>query len=226
MPEPAPPAPRSRRHSPSEARRKIIESAIRFLWDHPFRELRIGGLMAGTSLSRPAFYQYFTDLHHLIEMLLDEVERVMVETANPWITGEGEPVSALREALEGTARTCAAHGPVLRAIVEAAPLDERLERAWSAFMGRWDAAVAARIEVQQEAGLIRPLDAKRIANALNALDAAVLIAEFGRHPQGDLKAVVDTLHRIWVGALYLAPTGASEPSSGVTHSASPPTGSR
>jgi hypothetical protein len=51
------------------------------------------------------------------------------------------------------------------------------------------------------------LDARRVAHALNALDAAVLIAEFGRRPQGDPRAVLNTLHRIWVGTLYGQPPG-------------------
>jgi len=123
---PVRPGTRSHRHSPPEARREIVRSATLFLWEHPFRDLRIGDLMAGTTLSRPAFYQYFTDLHHLIETLLGEVETVMHETANPWISGEGEPVSALRESLEGIVRVSVDHGPVFRAVSEAAPLDDRL----------------------------------------------------------------------------------------------------
>jgi AcrR family transcriptional regulator len=179
-----------------------MDSAIRVVWKRPFRDLTIAELMAGTTLSRPAFYQYFADLHDLIESLLREVEIAMHRTANPWISGEGEPIAALRESLGGVVQTCFDHGPIIRAVFEAAPLDERLERAWSAFMGRWDAAVEARIKAHQRNGLIPRLDAPRIANALNRLDASVLIAEFGRRPRGDPKAVLETLHRIWVGALY------------------------
>ena len=92
---------RSRRHQPEEARRKIKDSARRFLWKRPFRDLSIAELMAGTPLSRPAFYQYFADLHELIESLLRDVEIVMHQTANPWISGEGEPIAALRKSLGG-----------------------------------------------------------------------------------------------------------------------------
>ena len=158
--------------------------------------------MADTTLSRPAFYQYFTDLHQLIETLLGEVEAVMHEVANPWISGDGEPIPALEESLRGVVQVCVDHGPVIRAIAEAAPLDGRLECAWTAFLGRWDDAVAARITEQQEAGLVPALDARRVARALNLMDASVLIAEFGRRPQGDPEAVLNTLHRIWVGTLY------------------------
>jgi AcrR family transcriptional regulator len=194
---------RSRRHLPDEAQQLIRQSAVLFLWEHPFRDLTVAELMAGTELSRPAFYQSFGDLHGLIESLLGEVEVVMRQTANPWISGKGEPISALRVSLGGVVQTCVEHGPIIRAVAEAAPLDERLEQAWLGFKGRWDKAVRARIEAQQRDGLIaRSLDAQRTANALNALDATVLISEFGRHPQGDPDAVLATLHGIWVGALY------------------------
>jgi AcrR family transcriptional regulator len=181
----------------------IRQSAVRFLWEHPFRDLTVAKLMAGTELSRPSFYQYFSDLHCVIESLLGEVEAVMHQTANPWISGEGEPISVLRASLGGVVKTVVEHGPIFRAVSEAAPLDERLEKSWSVFMGRWDAAVRARIEAQQRDGLISPsINAQRTANALNSLNASVLISEFGRQPQGDSDAVLETLHGIWVGTLY------------------------
>lgn len=205
---------RASRHTPEEARREIAESAVRFLSQHAFRDLTISELMQGTTLSRPAFYQYFGDLHDLLVSLLDDVEGGMHELANPWIAGEGEPIAALRDSLRGVVQMSVEHGTILRAVSEAAPLDERLEAAWSAFMGRWDDAVTTRIEAQQQAGLIGPMDPRRTANALNALDAAVLIAEFGRHPQGDPEAVLDALHAIWVGALYGRPPRRIDVSSG------------
>ena len=102
----------------------------------------------------------------------------------------------------GVVSVCVDHGHVFRAISEAAPLDERLEEAWSGFMERWDDAVTARILSEQEQGLIGPCDAPALARALNMLDAAVLISEFGRRPQGDPKAVTETLFRIWQRTLY------------------------
>jgi AcrR family transcriptional regulator len=163
----------------------IRAAAVEFLQEHPFREMTVAGVVTGTGLSRSAFYQYFADLHDLIESLLSEVEAIMHQTANPWISGEGEPIAALRESLGGVVQTCVDHGPIFRAVFEAAPLDERLEQARLGFMGRWDEAVEARITAHQRDGLIPRLDARRIGNALNALNASVLIAEFGRRPQGD-----------------------------------------
>ncbi|MBN1488639.1 MAG: TetR/AcrR family transcriptional regulator [Phycisphaerae bacterium] len=195
--------PTNRLRKSDRARRAIIDSAVKFLWTRPFRGMTVADLMARTRLSRPAFYQYFSDLHDLIEVLLREVESIMHQTANPWLSGEGEPIAALRESQKGVVQVCLDHGPIFRAVSEAAPLDERLERAWSAFTKRWDDVVEARIKSQQRDGLIsKSLNARRIANALNHMDTTLLIAEFGRRPQGDPKAVLDTLHHIWTAALY------------------------
>lgn len=198
---------RSRRHSPDEARQIISRAAVRFLARRPFRDLTVGELMASTELSRPAFYQYFRDLHALMESLLEGLIEDISAVANPWLAGEGDPIVALRESLRGVVQVGYEDGPVLRAVSEAAPSDARLERAWSAFMAHWDHAVAARIEVQQEQGFVPSLDARSMASALNALDAAVLIQAFGRRPRSKPEVVLETLHRVWVGALYgRAPT--------------------
>ena len=131
---------------------------------------------------------------------------VMHQTAHPWISGEGEPIAALRESQKGVVQVCVEHGPIFRVVTEAPPLDESLERTWSVFLERWDDLVEARIKVQQGQGFIpKSLNPRRIANALNSLDTALLIAEFGQRPQGNPKAVLDTLHHIWVATLYSQP---------------------
>lgn len=48
-------------------RQAILDSALKFLWTQPFRDVTVGALMPLTGTSRSAFYQYFTDLHDLME---------------------------------------------------------------------------------------------------------------------------------------------------------------
>ena len=196
---------RSHRQSADEARREILDSATRFLQESNFRDLTVGQIMKGTTLSRPAFYQYFTDLHDLIISLLRDVETVMHQTASPWIEGEGKPIAALRESIRGVVETCVKHGHIVRAIVEAAPLDERLEQEWQSFMQRWDDAVEARIVVQQQDGLIPSFNARWIAKALNSLDVNLVVAAFGRHPHDDPSDVLETMYHVWSGTLYGRP---------------------
>jgi len=201
-PEASASAPRQRRRQPEEARRLITGAAVTFLFERPFRELTVAELMRSTGLSRPAFYQYYRDLHELMESLLGGLVDSIGAVGNPWLSGEGEPLEALRESLRGVVNVLAENGPILRAVSEAAPHDERLERAWSAFMGHWDTEVSERIRIQQASGLVAPFDAWSMANALNALNATVFVEAFGRPPRRDPAAVLETLHRIWVGSIY------------------------
>jgi len=199
------PQPSGRLRKSDRARAQIVDAALEFLWSHPFRELTVGTLMAGTDLSRPAFYQYFHDVHELMEKLLDEIEEEILAVAAPWFAGTGEVIPLLHESLGGLVRVGYERGPVLRAVVDAAPNDERLERAWNELLGRFDDAVSARIEADQLLGLIPEFDARPVAIALNRLDAFSLIHAFGRRPRGRPEPVLDALARVWISTLYGTP---------------------
>ncbi len=183
-------------------RQAILDAAFQFLWSRPFREMTVGGLMSIVGASRPAFYQYFTDLHDLMETLLRGLEGDIFAVTDPWFAGEGDPVELLRRSQAGLVQLVYERGPILRAVADAAPSDERLEHAWGRFLAAFDEAVATRIEQQQEAGLIPPFDARPVAMALNRLDVSVLIHAFGRRPLDDPEPVREALTRIWTSTLY------------------------
>jgi len=184
------------------SRAQILDAALDFLWSHPFREMTVGTLMASTALSRPAFYQYFRDVHELMEALLDDLEQEILSVADPWFTGTGDAIERLHESLAGLVRVCHERGPFLRAVADAAPSDERLDHAWTAFLGRFDDAVAARIEADQHQGLIPDFEARAVAVALNRLDAFTFIHAFGERPRSQPEPVLDAIVRIWTSTLY------------------------
>ena len=185
-----------------KTRQAILDGAVDFLWSHPFRDLTVGELMLVAGASRPAFYQYFSDLHELMETLLHGIGDDIYEVARPWFEEEGDPVPLLQETLSGLVKVCYRRGPILRAVAEAAVSDERLERDWAEFLKGFDDSVAERIEQQQADGWIAQLPARPVAVALNRLDASLLIDQFGRRPRGNPEAVRESLTRIWISTLY------------------------
>lgn len=192
-------------------REAILTAALDFLWTRPFRDLNVGQLMSTTEVGRSAFYQYFRDLHDLMETLLVGLEARILEVAQPWFSGEGDPVEELQESLRGLVEVCYDHGPVLRAVSEAAAEDEQLEKAWDGLLGRFDDAVAVRIEQHQAAGWIRDLEARPMAIALNRMDASVLIHAFGRRPRQPREPVLAAIREIWCSTLYPQSQATSEP---------------
>jgi AcrR family transcriptional regulator len=183
-------------------RAAILNAALDFIWSHSFRDMTVNSLMAPTGVGRSAFYQYFKDLHEVMETLLETVRVEIMAITGPWFTGVGDPVVLLNESLVGLVDVCYRRGPILRAIDDAAATDKRLEKAWAQFFGEFNDAACARIEADQKQGLIPDFAARPVAIALNHLDAYTLIEAFGQHPRSKREPVREALVRIWVSTLY------------------------
>jgi AcrR family transcriptional regulator len=183
-------------------RAAILNSALDFVWSRPFREMTVTSVMAETEVGRSAFYQHFTDLHEVMATLLEMLQVEIFEATQPWYGGVGDPAALLQEALAGLVRVCYERGPILRAVTDAATSDGRFEADWNSFMGKFDAALAERIEADQAQGLIANFPARPVAIGLNRLDAYMLIHAFGQHPRSPENPVTEALVRIWVSTLY------------------------
>jgi AcrR family transcriptional regulator len=196
------PQPTSKIGKSERTRAAILNAALDFIWAHPFRDMTVGGLMASTGASRSAFYQYFNDVHALMETLLDLLKDEVFGVTGPWFTEVGDPVTHLRESLAGLVDVCYRRGPILRAADDAAATDKLMEKAWAQFVDHFDDAVTARITADQEQGLIPDFDARPVAMALNRLDVYTLIDAFGQRPRKKPKPIREALDRIWVSSLY------------------------
>ena len=183
-------------------RAAILNAALDFLWSHPFRDMTVNSLMAPTGVGRSAFYQYFKDLHELMEILLDALKNDVMAATGPWFTGVGDPIVLLNESLDGLVKVCYQQGPILRATTDAATTDESLEKAWAQFVKQFNDGVTTRIEADQAQGLIPDFDARSVAIALNLMDAYTLIEAFGRRPRSKPEPVREALARIWISSLY------------------------
>jgi AcrR family transcriptional regulator len=190
------------RRSGDEARQEILDRAIDFLWEHPFREMTVARLMDLTTIGRSAFYVYFRDTGYLAETLLGQVQETIDEAINPWVAGVEEPVAALYESLRREVEVCVQVGPILRAVSEAAVTNPHLERLWNDFLEDFDRAVELRLRAEQEAGRVGPLDAAEIARAMTRLEAYYLIDAFGRRPRADPARVHKVLATIWISTVY------------------------
>ena len=180
----------------------ILNAAVDFLWTHPFRDMTVNSLMTSIGLSRSAFYQYFNDLHDLMESLLGMLRDEVFDVAQPWFTGVGDPVALLNESLDGLVNFSYQRGPFMRAIDDAAATDNRLEKVWAQFFRQFDDAVTLRIEAEQLQGLIPNLDARTMAIALNRLNVYSYIEAFGQRPRSKPQPVREALNRIWISTLY------------------------
>jgi AcrR family transcriptional regulator len=207
-PQPVPKIGKSER-----TRTAILNAVLDFIWSRPFRDMTVSALMASTDVSRSAFYQYFNELPEVMEALLDMLQDEIFDVAEPWIAGVGDPVALMRETIAGLARVGYQRGPIYRAFADAAATNKRFEKDWNQFLGRFDDTACARIEADQEQGLIPDFDARPVAIALNRLNAYTLIQAFGQRPRKQKDPVREALARVWISTLYGSEWLGSESSS-------------
>ena len=122
--------------------------------------------------------------------------------ANRWLQGE-DPERDILAALEGVTEVYMTHGPVLRALADAAPADARVEAAYRGLVQAFIDATAEHIRSEQDRRRIgQDLDAEETARALVWLNERYLSEALGRAPQEDPAQVTAILARIWLATLY------------------------
>jgi AcrR family transcriptional regulator len=179
------PAPRIRR---PQARERIVAAAERLLRERPYRELTVEEVMAEAGLSRTVFYRHFDGLP---ELVLSLFEGVAAELAQELETGE------TAEILEAAARAFSAHGPLLRAIDQAASHDAVIERAYRAISDAFTARMAEQLQERMDEGRVRPGDPYELARALNLMNQRYLLETVARDPAFAVDRAVRALLDGW-----------------------------
>src|SRR5437588_1893154 len=117
-----------RREQREQTRREILAAADRLLRERPYRELSVDLVMAQTGLTRTAFYRHFDDVPGLVLRLLEDVGRELFALAERWREGAlQDATGAAHEALAGIVDFFVRHGPLVRAVADAAATDEQIE---------------------------------------------------------------------------------------------------
>ena len=193
---------RRRRRAPEVAEREIISAAEAFLRERPFRELTVDEVMRRTDLSRPSFYVYFRDRHQLVLKVVEHLGTELFTMGDRWLRGTGRGPELAREALDGIVAVYVEHGPVLRALADAASDDREVEKAYNALVQSFVDATARHIEQEIAVGRVLKLNAYETAKALVWMNERYLTLSLGREPLTAADTVADNLARIWNRVLY------------------------
>lgn len=187
-----------------ETRREIVDAAERFLWDRPFREMTVAELMDPLPVGRSAFYVHFDDRYALASELLDMVERGMLEASED-TRSQGPSPERLRATVRDVVEVWVRHGPVTRAISEAAAQDRKLEDLYRwGFLQRMIDRISKVVEQsQKDSGVVD--DASQIAALLAFMVERYLCDQLGRHPQADPDRLSRTLIHAFEAVIYGEP---------------------
>ena len=198
----------SRRSEPTSAKRAEIEARVLEATEAllaegaSFTDLKIERIATRAGISRTAFYFYFHDKRQLLMRLTEDVAELLYAEAEAWWSGEGDGVAQLSDALASVVGMYREHDVLLRAVVEAAAVDDAVGAFWRALVGRFVEASRRRIEIEQAAGRIGPMPAEEVAFDLSWMVERACYQRLVRGASLNDDAFVAGLVRIWVGALY------------------------
>jgi AcrR family transcriptional regulator len=191
-----------RREQREQTRREILAAADRLLRERPYRDLSVDVVMAPTGLSRTAFYRHFDDVPGLVLQLLEDVGREVYELAERWRTAAmDDPAAAAHDSLAGIVDFFSEHGPLVRAVADAAATDDQIERGYRAFLDVFTDLAQRGLDELVARGQLEVPDTHAMALALNLMNERFLLEQFGRVPAGDRQTALATLETIWLRVL-------------------------
>jgi AcrR family transcriptional regulator len=193
---------RRKRRTPEVAEQEILNAAEGLLRERPFRELTVDEVMRRTELSRPSFYVYFRDRHHLILRIVERLGGEQQAIADLWDGREGVGPEPIREAVSAIVAIWERDGALFHALADAAADDPDVELAHRSRMDASIEAAARHIEAELAADTILDVDAWETARALALMTDRYLIAVLGRDPVVEPAVVIDVLSTIWTRTLY------------------------
>jgi TetR/AcrR family transcriptional regulator, ethionamide resistance regulator len=188
-----------RREQREQTRRQIVAAADAFLRERPYRELSVEVVMASTGLTRTAFYRHFDDIPDIVLRLLQDVGGELYGIGQQWSESAGHDYPhAAHAGLEGIVDFFVRHGRLVKAVAEAAATDEQIEQGYTAFTNAFTEMIAATLDRLVASGRLELPDTRAMARALNLMNEAYLLDEFGREPIGDRDVALATLETIWL----------------------------
>lgn len=188
-------------HTREQTRGRIIDAATELVLQRSYAGLTVGAVMARAGLERTIFYRHFDDLGNLLlstgREAVEELYEAQLALAS---TRLDYGPNSVREAIELPVGVYHRHGPVLRAVAEAAAADQLVAAGQAPIRRRFDELVAEALRgIADETG--KPFaDVTETARALNLLSESYLLDAFGREPRVSVETAVQTLSEIW-GAL-------------------------
>jgi TetR/AcrR family transcriptional regulator, ethionamide resistance regulator len=186
------------RHARQESRERIVAAATELVRHQSYGELSIGAVMERAGFGRTIFYRHFDDLGDLlVRASRDAIESLYAAQRPLGRAADRDAEDVVANAVKRAVAVYRTHGPLLRAVVEAAASDPEVAAGHNAMRRQFDGLVEQAL--RERGG--RFADVAETARALNRLNEAYLLDAFGREPRIATETAVQTLTEIWMGVV-------------------------
>jgi AcrR family transcriptional regulator len=195
------------RHSRKQSRERIVAAVEELVRHTSYGELSVDEVMREAGIGRTIFYRHFDDLADLLMRAGREAIEELYEAHRALAEAQlGDGPEVVRQVIEPAVAVFERHGPLLRAIREAAASDEQVYAGQEALRERFDELLEAALQEMPSLVDHPPADLAETARALNFLNTSYLLDAFGREPRVSAETAVQTLSEIWVAVIHRAPT--------------------
>ena len=186
------------RHARQESRERIVAAATELVRHQSYGELSIGVVMERAGFGRTIFYRHFDDLGDLLVRASRNAIKSLYAAQRPLgSAADRDAEDVVAKAVKRAVAVYRTHGPLLRAVVEAAASDPEVAAGHNAMRRQFDGLVEQAL--RERGG--RFADVAETARALNRLNEAYLLDAFGREPRIATETAVQTLTEIWMGVV-------------------------
>lgn len=195
------------RHRRAEVKERLRLSLLEQIERESFSTVKVETIAEAAGLSRSAFYFYYADKRELLTDSTRAAAGQLIEQANLWWDGEGEPELLIRTGLGGVAEVWEQNAAVLRTTVEVATYDVDIGKLWRSLVGRFVTGTADRIRAEQEAGKIDDEIGSESTARLLVWGAERGLYQLVSGGQMSRAEFVEATSRLWVRALYVNGSG-------------------
>lgn len=182
-----------------QSRERIVAAATELIRHTPYGALTVDDVMREAGAGRTIFYRHFDDLADLLTRAGREAFEGLFQAERALRSARigGQP-DIVRAAIEPAVAVYRQHGPLLRAIAEAAAIgDEQIAAGQQAMLERFDELVAEVLRSSPRLAGRSEEEIGETARALNLLNVNYLLDAFGREPRVSAETAVRTLTGIW-----------------------------
>jgi AcrR family transcriptional regulator len=187
------------RHTREQSRERIVAAAEELVRSRPFAELTVDDVMREAGFGRTIFYRHFDDLGDLLRRAgreaIDDLLNAQVAFSQARM---GDGADEIRSAIEPAVAAYHRHGPLLRAISEAAAMDEQIAAGQEAMRERFRELVEQVLRASPNLAVDPSADIAEVARALNLMNEKYLLDSFGVAARVSPETAMQTLTAIWL----------------------------
>jgi AcrR family transcriptional regulator len=190
------------RQSRQQIRERIVAAATELVRRTPYGSLTVDDVMREAGLGRTLFYRHFDDLGDLLLRAGREAIDGLLEAQRAFSAAAiGDGPDLVRLALEPAVAVYERHGPLLRAIAEAAAGDELIAAGQQSMRRRFNELAEQALQAMPHIAAHSPADVAETARALNLMNESYLLDAFGREPRVSAGTAAQTLVEIWTALI-------------------------